>query len=68
MIFTVFPNHRMSIAKDIFSSTLSFLEISFTSSTGPPRLQRHPRQQSPLLLGLHSPALLLCGVFKSRVT
>ena len=67
MIFTVFLDHGMSVAKDIFKSTLSFLEISFTCTTGPPGLPRHRRQQSPLLPGLHRPALHLSGPEDGRV-
>ena len=67
MIFTVFLDRGMSIAKAIFKSTLSFLEMSFTCTTGPLGLQRHHRQQSPLQPGLHSPALRLSAPEDSRV-
>jgi len=62
------PVSRISIAEYIFSSTLSFLQITFTSTEGPVVLQRLPRQQSLLLPGLYSPALVLCAVFKSRIS
>ena len=42
-------------------------EISFTSTTSPQRLQRHLGQQTPLLLGLRSPALFLFGLGQSRL-
>ena len=67
MIFTVFLDHGMSTAKDIFKSTLSFMEVSFTCTTRPPELPRHHRQPSPLLPGLHSPALRLSGPEDGRV-
>ena len=51
-----------------FQQHLSFLEISFTSTTGPQRLQRHHTQQSPLLPGLQSPALLSPGLGERSVS
>lgn len=50
-----------------FQHHLSFLKISFTSTTGPLRLQRHYRQQSPLLPGLQSPVRLFSGLGERSV-
>ena len=56
MIPTVWLHHRLSSPRDLLSSTLSFLEISSTSGTGPRVLQGHQEQQTPLLPGLHTQA------------
>lgn len=63
MMATGWLDHRLSSRRDFLSSTLSFLDSSFPSVTGPhTALQSHLAQQSPLLPGLHSPGLLLSGL------